>query len=114
MRTKLLSLAATGVAGLVLGAGVGVAAQDRNDDAQPPATAQTDEFDSMDQMHAAMRDQMPAGLAAQCDEMHAAMPEGMRSMDPGSMGSMMGGDMGSMMGGDMGGAVSDQHSLHHK
>lgn len=82
MRTKLLTLAAA-VAGLALGAGVGVAAaQDGGNDARPSVTTAAAELDSMDQLHAVMRDQLPAELTAQCDEMHAAMPDDMRSMDP--------------------------------
>lgn len=71
MRTKLLTIAATGVAGLVLGAGVGIAAaqSDGRDTARPPVAALTSEFDSM-------------------DEMHSSMPAEMRSMEPGAMGSM--------------------------
>lgn len=96
MPTKLLVLAATGVAGLVLGvgAGLGAAALGDGEEAPPPLTAPTTEFGSMDEMHAAMRARMPAGLAEQCDAMHAAMPEGMRSMDPALMGSMMGDHLG--------------------
>lgn len=102
MRTKLLTLAATGVAALALGTGIGSAAaqSDGRDATRPPVTAPSTELDSMDEMHAAMRDQMPAELAAQCDEMHASMPDEMRSMEPGAMGSMMAGSGG-------------QHVQHH-
>lgn len=111
MRTKLLALAATGVAGLALGAGVGVAAaqSDGRDTARPPVTTPATELDSMDEMHAAMRDQIPAELAAQCEEMHASMPAEMRSMEPGVMGSMMGG-MGDSMGA---GSMAARHAQHH-
>ena len=108
MRTKLLTLAVSGIAVLALGAGVGVAAaQGDGSDTLPPVTAPAGEYDSMDEMHAAMRDQMPAEFAAACDEMHAAMPEGMRSMDPGSMGGFMGTGMS-------GGFMTGQHGQHHR
>ena len=53
--SKTLTLAATGLAGLVLGAGIGVAS--------------------------AGQDQMPAERAEQCDEMHAAMGGHMDAAD---------------------------------
>lgn len=106
MRSKLLTLAATSVAGLALGAGV-AAAQAGGDDGRPPVTVPAVDLDSMDEMHAAMRDRMPADLVARCDEMHAAMPEDMRSMDPGAMDP---GAMGSMMGG----AGRGPHQQHHR
>jgi hypothetical protein len=84
MTKKLLTAAATGIVGLVLGAGIGMAAA--GDDPGPaPAGAA-----SHDAVHAAMRADMPEDLAARCDEVHAAMPDGMGSMDPGAIGSMMG------------------------
>ncbi len=77
--SKILTLTATGLAGVVLGAGMGIAAagdppsprQER-----PAATAPMDmgsmdmgsmDMGSMDEMHASMRDQMPAGMVEQCD-----------------------------------------------
>ena len=88
--SKTLTLAATSLAGLVLGAGIGVAAagQDTTPTRPERATAVT----SMDEVHATMVDQMPAELVEQHDEMHA------------TMGSMMNG-----MGVDMPG----NHSAHH-
>ena len=93
---KLLTLAATGLVGLVLGAGIGVAAADQDGPTRMPAPFS--DMSSMDEMHATMSEQMPAELAEQCDEMHA------------DMGSTMG-SMSSMMGG-MGAGMSD-HEAHH-
>lgn len=87
MTKKLLTLAATGLAGLVLGAGIGVAAAD-----DPGSGSRVVPPEAMDEMHDAMRDQLPPELRAQHDEMHASMAGSMGSMDWGSMGSMMGGD----------------------
>ena len=114
MNTKLLTLAATGVAGITLGLGVGVAASqaDPADDRTPPAA----DVGSMDEMHQSMRDQMPAEYAAACDEMHASMPGDMASM-PGDMPSDMPGGMSGGMSGGMngaGGMSSGQHQAHHK
>ncbi|HSP02719.1 MAG TPA: hypothetical protein VLR27_04415 [Acidimicrobiales bacterium] len=81
--SKILTLTATGLAGLVLGAGIGVAAAGQ--DATPVAPERS-AVTSMDEMHAAMVDQMPAELAEQCDEMHAAMSGHM----VGQMGDMPG------------------------
>jgi hypothetical protein len=80
--SKILTLAATGFVGVVLGAGIGVAAA--GDGAlmpiERPAMMQTAPMGmgamdarSMDEMHATMRDQMPAEMAERCDEMHATM-----------------------------------------
>jgi hypothetical protein len=90
--SKILTLTATGFVGVVLGAGIGVAAAG---DGTPvpferPAMMETAPMGmggmdarSMDEMHATMRDQMPAELAERCDEMHAATPsqmtDGMRT-----------------------------------
>ncbi|HSP27289.1 MAG TPA: hypothetical protein VLN74_01985 [Ilumatobacteraceae bacterium] len=103
MNTKLLTLAATGVAGITLGLGVGVAASqaDPADGRTPPAVA---DVGSMDEMHESMRDQMPDEYAAACDEMHASMPADMGSM-PGDMPGAMNG---------AGGMSSGQHQAHHK
>ena len=96
--SKILTLAATGLAGIVLGAGIGVAAA--GEAPSPPrersgltAAMETCSMDmgsmmgsidmgsmdmgSMDEMHASMRDQMPAEVAEQCDDMHAAMTDRM-------------------------------------
>lgn len=82
--SKILTLTATGLAGVVLGAGIGIAAA--GDTPAPPTDRPvvTDLMDmgsmdmrSMDEMHASMRDQMPAGMAEQHDEMHAAMVDHM-------------------------------------
>lgn len=99
--SKILTLAATGFAGLVLGAGVGVAAAGQ--DSTPPAAERAADVSSMEEMHALMVDQMPAELAEQCDQMHTTMGH----VDHGSM---MGG-MGSMTGGM--GDLPAQHDLHH-
>lgn len=89
---KILTLTATGLAGIVLGAGFGVAAADdtppapteRPDAAAPMAMDSMDmdsmgmgsmDLASMDAMHGSMRDQMPAAMADRCDEMHAVMAE---------------------------------------
>lgn len=112
MNTKLLTLAATGLAGVTIGLGVGVAAAQPDDDLSTTTSA---DIGSMDEMHAAMRDQMPPELAEQCDEMHAAMPDDMAAMEPGRMmGRMMDG-MGDMMGGRgvMGGSMPADHDAHH-
>lgn len=107
MSNKFLTLVATGIAGLVLGAGIGVAAAGDGSDSTPPTTSTPRSSASMDEMHGAMRDQMPDDLAAQCDEMHASMPAGMRSMSPESMDSMMGEGM-------RGTGIPDQHAQHHR
>jgi hypothetical protein len=73
--SKILTLAATGAAGLVLGAGIGVAAAGQ--EGAPRTPERSGDVTSMDEMHAAMVDQMPAGLAEQCDRMHATMGEHM-------------------------------------
>ena len=106
MNTKLLTLAATGVAGITLGLGVGVAAAQGGpgDDRTPPPVA---DVGSMDEMHAMMRDQMPAELADACNEMHASMPAGMASMHNG----LMNGAGGMNGAGDM---SNGQHQAHHK
>ena len=96
MPTKFLTFAATGLFGLTVGFGVAAA---QNDDAP-----ESDPVESMDEMHAAMRDQMPSELAEQCDEMHSAMGESMGSMDAEHMGSM-----GAMRSGPTG----SQHAEHH-
>ncbi len=94
--SKILTLTATGVAGLVLGAGIGIAAA--ADQGNRPATPErVQDVSSMDEMHDAMRDQMPADLAEQCDQMHDAMADG---------------DHASMMSG-MGAAMPDGHAEHH-
>lgn len=108
MNTKLLTFAATGLAGLTLGLGVGVTAAQPDDGGS--ATTPVD-VGSMDEMHAAMRDQMPAELAEQCDEMHASMPDDMAAMDPGQMGQMMGDMMGGR--GVIGGSMPADHVAHH-
>lgn len=104
--SKILTLAATGVAGLVLGAGIGIAAAGQGTEPAPPTP--TFDVESMDQMHAAMRDQLPPELAEQHDQMHAAMGEHMGDVDfdsmMGSMGSTMGGFGADMFGG---------HAAHH-
>ena len=85
--SKILTLTATGLAGVVLGAGIGIAAADDTPPAERPGvTAPMDmgsvdmgsmDMGSMDEMHSAMRDQMPAELAEQCDEQLASMADGM-------------------------------------
>jgi hypothetical protein len=94
--SKILTLAATGLAGVVLGAGTGTAAAGDGTPRtaeRPPATdmAPMDmtsmDMGSMDMgaMHAQMRDQMPAGMAERCDEMHAAMASHMSGNGHGPM-----------------------------
>tara|TARA_R100000306_G_scaffold7033_1_gene9374 strand:- start:218 stop:556 length:339 start_codon:yes stop_codon:yes gene_type:complete len=87
--SKILTLTATGLAGVVLGTGIGIAAA--GDTPAPPTdrpvvTAPMDmgamdmgamDMSSMDEMHASMRDQMPAEMVEQHDEMHAAMVDHM-------------------------------------
>ena len=104
--TKIRTLAATGLVGLVLGAGVGVAAAGQDDPG--PMRDRPGDVTSMDEMHATMTDQMPAELAEQCDEMHATMGE---HMGDGDHASMMG-SMGSMADG-MGTDMTDRHARHH-
>lgn len=106
MNTKLLTFAATGIAGLTLGLGVGVVAAQPGDD--DSSTTTVNDVDSMDEMHAAMRNLMPAGLADECDEMHDAMSDDMAAMEPGQMMS----GMGQMMGGDNMTGAAD-HAGHH-
>jgi len=111
--SKILTLAATGIAGVVLGAGIGVAAGDtasvpvERPDA-PAAPGDDPSMDmgdmemggmemggmdmgDMDAMHAAMRDQMPADVAERCDEAHEVMVD----------------DVGS------GGVTPEAHEQHH-
>ena len=85
MRRKLVITVLTGAVTVVLGTGIGIAAaQDGGGTVTPPfGPAGGRGFESMDEMHAAMRDEMPPDVAAACDEMHATMGD--------SMGSMMGG-----------------------
>ena len=75
--SKILTLAATGLAGLVLGAGISAAAATGDEIPRPVDRPAMDtgsmgmgsmgtvsmDLESMDQMHAEMRDQMPAELA---------------------------------------------------
>jgi hypothetical protein len=85
--SRILTLTATGFAGVVLGAGIGVAAAAGDGTLMPlerPAMMQTAPMGmgamdgrSMDEMHATMRGQMPAEMAERCDEMHATMPSQM-------------------------------------
>jgi hypothetical protein len=90
--SKILTLTATGLAGVVLGAGIGIAAAAGDTGSahseRPDTTAPMDmdsmdmssmDMGSMDDMHASMRDQMPAEMVARCDEMHAAMADDMDS-----------------------------------
>ena len=99
--SKTLTLAATGMVGLVLGAGIGAAAAGQTD---TPATPERSEpVTAMDDMHAAMVDDMPAELAEQCDQMHADMDEHMGDADHASMM----GDTGTS------GAAPTDHDAHH-
>ena len=102
--SKILTLAATGLAGLVLGAGIGIAGAGQGTDPSPPLTV---DLESMEEMHAAMRDLLPPDLAEQHDEMHATMGEHMADVDHGSMI----GSMGTTMGG-FGAAMSGNHTEH--
>ena len=106
--SKILTLSATGLAGLVLGAGIGVAAasggQTDRPVERPPAETEgpapimdMSTMDpgsmtrgSMEEMHAEMRDVMPAEMLEQCDEMHSQMGQHMSSGD--GAGPMGGGD----------------------
>src|SRR3546814_17422853 len=65
--------------GLVLGAGIGVAAAGQ--DSTSPAPDPVETVTSMDEMHATMVETMPAELAEQCNEMHAAMADHMGDGD---------------------------------
>jgi hypothetical protein len=68
MMKRPVALVLSGLIGLVLGAGIGVAA------AQAPTSADgASERAEMSLMHEEMRDQMPSWLADECDEMHAGM-----------------------------------------
>lgn len=108
--SKTLTLAATGLAGLVLGAGIGVAAAAGQDNT-PPAPERVDAVTSMDDMHAAMVETMPAELVEQCNEMHAAMADHMGDGDHASMME----SMGSMMDGmdATTGQMPADHDAHH-
>lgn len=88
--SKTLTLAATGLAGLVLGAGIGVAAAGGGQDSSSSAD-RVEAVTSMDEMHAAMVDTMPAELAEQCNEMHATMGDGDHASMMKTMGSTMDG-----------------------
>ena len=111
--SKILTLAATGLAGLVLGAGIGVAAAGQ--DNTPPGPERVDAVTSMDDMHAAMVETMPAELAEQCNEMHAAMADDMGDSDHASMESMSSMMDGSMMDGTDAttGQTPADHDAHH-
>ncbi len=105
--SRTLFAIAAGLTGLVFGAGIGMAAgDDPVVTATPPPPVTAGAFESMDEMHAAMRSQMPDDLAAQCDAIHASMPEDLRAAAPGSMGSMMGD-------GSSFGWMGSQHTAHH-
>jgi hypothetical protein len=112
--SKTLTLAATGLAGLVLGAGIGVAAA--SEDATPTRPERATAVTSMDEMHAAMVDTMPAKLAEQCNDMHTAMADHMGDGDHASMmeamSSMMGGSMMDGMDATTGQMPAD-HDAHH-
>lgn len=112
--SKTLTLAATGLAGLVLGAGIGVAAAGQ--DGTSPARDRVETVTSMDEMHAAMVETMPAELAEQCNEMHAAMADHMGDSDHASMMESMSSMMdGSMMDGTDAttGQTPADHDAHH-
>ena len=112
--SKTLTLAATGLAGLVLGAGIGVAAA--GEDTTPTRPERAADVTSMDEMHAAMADTMPAELVEQCNEMHAAMADHMGDGDHASMMESMGSMMdGSMMDGmdATTGQMPAGHDAHH-
>jgi hypothetical protein len=80
MRTKRIPvLVATGVLGLALGTGVGIAAARPDSTVAPAATVSGSMMGSthggavpvdMDAMHAAMRDRMPASVRQRCDALH--------------------------------------------
>jgi hypothetical protein len=93
--------ALTGLVGLALGAGIGVAAAQAGTDSPPraEATATMPDGTQMDAMHDAMREHMPGALAEHCDEMHGSMGG---VIEPGQMNSMMSGFTG------------DQHRSHHR
>ena len=107
--SKTLTLAATGLAGLVLGAGIGVAAAGQ--DSTSPAPHPVETVTSMDEMHATMVETMPAELAEQCNEMHAAMADDMGDGDHASMME----SMSSMMDGmdATTGQMPADHDAHH-
>lgn len=101
MPKRFATFALTGLIGLTLGAGIGVAAAQTGYDPPPPPEVikAMPEAAQMDAMHDAMVEQMPPALVEQCDEMHQ------------TMGGVMGrGQMESMMGGPAG----DQHRSHHR
>lgn len=107
--SKTLTLAATGLAGLVLGAGIGMAAAGQDSTTQSPD--RVDAVSSMDDMHAAMAEAMPAELAEQCNEMHAAMADHMGDGDHASMMESMDSVMDGM---DVtGGELPADHDEHH-
>jgi hypothetical protein len=107
--SKTLTLAATGLAGLVLGAGISVAAAGQ--DSTPTVPDRVEAVTSMNEMHAAMVETMSAELAEQCNEMHASMASHMGDGDHASMME----SMGSMMGGmdATPGQMPANHDAHH-
>jgi hypothetical protein len=104
--SKILTFAATGLVGVVLGAGIGVAAAGQDSD--PATTERSAIIESMDEMHASMRAEMPTELVEECDQMHATMAEHMSDGDHAAMME----SMGSMMSG-MGSDMSNNHTDHH-
>ena len=78
--SKILTFAATGLVGLVLGAGIGAAAADQ--DSSPPTSEPETVSWSMEDMHATMVEQMPTEVREQCDAMHASMGDHMSDAMP--------------------------------
>jgi hypothetical protein len=105
--SKTLTLAATSLAGLVLGAGIGVAAAGQG--TTPDRPERPVAVESMDEMHDSMVEAMPAELAEQHDEMHGAMAGLMGDVDH----AAMMGSMGSAMGGMAAGEMPADHDVHH-
>ena len=99
MRNRLLTLVVTGTAGLVIGAGIGVAAAAAGGvsprglvEASVEGNSAPKDGTTMDEMHDAMRGRMPASMRQACDDMHARMGAHAGSTDSTGMGSMMGAD----------------------
>lgn len=99
MRSRLVTLVVMGAAGLVLGAGIGVASA-RTGGISPRGPVEASAIGdsvptdgaTMDEMHDAMRGQMPVAMREACDDMHARMGGHAGSTDSTGMGSMMGAD----------------------
>jgi len=96
MHDRLLTIVVTGAAGLMLGAGMGVASAQTGGtfprslvEASAESNAAPTGGATMDETHDSMREQMSKAMRETCDEMHAGMAARAGSN---ALGSMMGSD----------------------